>query len=142
MNTKIFMGSLLGFAGVLPFFFMPFLGFILGDPQYYEWQRFYAAVILSFMGGTHWGMAVVRYKSHSFGDPAAFIISVTPALIAWVSLLLPGFYTDLVLIGGFIFMRAADYSAELPSWYQRLRTILTVIVIACLIAALSLEFVL
>ena len=82
----------LGYAGLLPFAAAAVLA-LLGPSA---WRGFasqalaaYGAVILSFLGAVHWGLAL-----RAAGDeaPAAWPrlgLGVAPALVAWVALLLP-----------------------------------------------------
>lgn len=97
----------------------------------------YAAVILSFMGAVHWGVAM---SSADQQRGKVFIASVIPALIAWPALLLTQPLALSVLLFGFIGLYAYDWSMEksqaLPDWYMPLRTKLTFIVALCLAAAL------
>ena len=46
----------------------------------------YAAVILSFMGAIHWGAAM---SSTGNKRKQYFLVSVSPALVAWVALMTP-----------------------------------------------------
>jgi hypothetical protein len=45
----------------------------------------YAALIVSFLGGIHWGLAFLQPRPAS----ALFAWGVTPSLLAWAALLLP-----------------------------------------------------
>lgn len=62
----------------------------------------YGALILSFVGALHWGSAMVlRNISQSQGN-AMYAWSVTPCLIAWVSLSADSAPGDGVLVSGFL----------------------------------------
>ncbi|HYF23212.1 MAG TPA: DUF3429 domain-containing protein [Caulobacteraceae bacterium] len=85
----------------------------------------YAAAILSFLGGVRWGAEIVAPAPR----PPVVVLSVLPPLAAWALLALP-FATPERQIGGFLVMFLAcwlwDANAEdLPPWYRRLRTVLT-----------------
>ena len=69
----------------------------------------YAAVILSFMGAVHWGVAMAGTDQQRGKH---FIASVVPALIAWSALLLPQSLALLILLTGFIGLYAYDRSVE------------------------------
>lgn len=79
----------LGYAGLFPFVAALAALATTSDPATQalavDVLRFYAAVIASFLGAVHWGVAVV--------DPAMrrarLRWGVTPALIAWTLLLIP-----------------------------------------------------
>ncbi|AYG93950.1 DUF3429 domain-containing protein [Brevundimonas naejangsanensis] len=69
---------ILGWSGVLPFAVLTgALAFGLGDPdQVAGALRLYGAVILSFMGGVHWGVATLRSEARL----SPYAVSVLPAL--------------------------------------------------------------
>ncbi len=126
----------LGYAGLLPFLLGPLGAFGAGSvvheaiaPGLVMWCLFYGAIILSFMAGGRWGLAVEK------GEGGRLIPAVTPALIGWAALV-----PDTLLFGGSISIQArlivliiafaglfaAEVrSGELPSWYQTLRLRLT-----------------
>lgn len=103
--------------------------------------RFYAACILAFMGGVHWGLAIA-----GFGDdavPKTFWLrlagSVVPALVACVGLLLPPDAGLLLTAAAFAILLVGDLLAVrlgmAPGWYPRLRGPLTAVVVVCLLTA-------
>ena len=88
----------LGYAGLVPFVLLtalmrlvstellPFVSIALGG---------YAAVIVSFLGGVHWGIGFMK------GEAAPrfhFIWGVVPSLLAWLALMMP-VYAALPLLG-------------------------------------------
>lgn len=98
----------------------------------------YGAVILSFLGGVHWGSALTDSGSAQ-GNRALFrrlTYSVVPALVGWVALLLPSPANLLTLIPAFLVLLAFDVHAsranEVPAWYPALRWPLTLVVTAAL----------
>ena len=98
----------------------------------------YGAVILSFLGGIHWGLAIGPAslgKTPSFGH---LLVSVLPVLIAWPALLLPPAIGFILLAGAFITMFFVDVHASrkglAPSWYPRLRLPLSCAAATSLIA--------
>ncbi|WP_421882796.1 DUF3429 domain-containing protein [Pacificispira sp.] len=134
---------ILGLAGLIPFF-APALGLWSGDPSLIHnaliMQFGYAAVILSFLGGVHWGRALA-------GDActpnwARLIWSVTPATLGWALLLLPD---AKVILGGFAVAFALAFLVDrkavavgmFPAWYGRLRKLLTIGVLTALILTLA-----
>lgn len=90
----------------------------------------YGAVILSFLGGVHWGAAVTDPLQP--GLTVRLSLSVLPSLLGWLALLLPHGLALLVLASGFLAMLAVDLHAarlsEVPAWYPRLRIPLTLVV--------------
>lgn len=121
-------GQWMGYAGLLPFV-AALAGFLLGDAarQQYFAQQFlaYGAVILSFVGAVHWGLALASGRMRIM----RMALSVLPALLAWAALLLPAAAGAWLLFAGFLGLRAWEASAPvadtLPAWYRRLRTRLT-----------------
>ncbi|WP_245184795.1 DUF3429 domain-containing protein [Halomonas salinarum] len=101
---------------------------------------YYSAVILSFLGGIHWGLAMGRDAP----APAAFrgrvLLSMAPSLIAWPALLWGGMPGAMLLMLGFMAVRGYEASAAggagLPGWYRRLRNVLTAVVVACHLAVI------
>jgi hypothetical protein len=96
----------------------------------------YGAVILSFLGGIQWGLAVQA------GRPG-FVhlgVSVLPSLAGWAALLVGGDAGLLLLAVAFVAVLAVDLrlarGGAAPAWFGRLRTVLTVAVVACLLLAL------
>ena len=125
----------LGYAGLIPFIVFSIGSWsqlpMVSDSTYILIA--YAAIILSFMGAIHWGVAMSNTEQH---NGQYFIASVIPALSAWVALLIPNSYAIILLIIGFIVLILYDWSVEkpqrLPPWYIPMRNRLTVVVIVCL----------
>jgi hypothetical protein len=133
----------LGAAGVLPFaaavlvLVVPSAGLSLVSPGLAATAlTAYGAVILSFLGGVHWGAAVTGPSQP--GLTLRLSLSVLPSLVGWLALLLPHGLALPVLAGGFLAMLAVDLRAarlsEVPAWYPRLRIPLTLVVTALLLA--------
>ncbi len=130
----------LGFAGLLPFL-MLMLGVWFADVSWLGdfllGQKAYAMVILSFLGGIHWGAAMLCSTLSLNDTKKALVWSVTPSLIAW-SATLSGEFGMAVLIGGFIVALEVDKRMfsryGMPDWLIRLRTRLTVAVVMLLAA--------
>lgn len=79
---------LLGHAGLIPFVALAALVFTAGAEWRYSilWAlAAYAAVIVSFLGALHWGLAM-RAEPSAWGS---YLWGVTPCLLAWASLLTP-----------------------------------------------------
>lgn len=131
----------LGGTGLIPFVaatLLLLLGPVAWEGTAVAALQGYAAVILSFVGAVHWGLALgVTDQEHR---QRLWYWSVVPALLAWVALLLPALPAVGLLLCGFGAQYAADRSAcrlgLLPVWYQRLRRGLTATVMLCLLASL------
>jgi hypothetical protein len=116
-----------GLLGVLPFWTVPAVALLapawIGVAGAVE--AVYAALILSFLGGARWGLAV-RAASP---DPAVVGLAMTPTLVGLAVLVLTHGQMRLqllVLAAALSLIWAWDAGAEdLPPWYGRLRTTLT-----------------
>ena len=85
----------------------------------------YGAVILSFLGAVHWGLAMQDDRS-----PYWYVWSITPALFGFASLVLLDVEMRIVtLIPLFALAWLVDRQAAkrhlIPNWYMRLRSMLT-----------------
>lgn len=100
----------------------------------------YASVIISFLGGIHWGVAVTYYARHSKTSNLLILGGVLPPIIAWGAL----FYYDtpvtlLILTLLYTSVWAIDsllYSNDIiPQWFFNLRCIVTPVVVVSLYVA-------
>lgn len=128
----------LGLAGLVPFLALagsawlaPVAWQVIAIPAFLT----YSAVILSFLGGVQWGVAMSLEPDDSDGFRTRLALSMAPSLIAWPALLLHPATGAWVLIAGFLVVRLHECGRAsrelLPTWYQSLRTLLTVVVVAC-----------
>jgi hypothetical protein len=88
----------LGYAGLIPFVLGALLvWFVRPDahPYVVDALAAYAALVVSFLGGIHWGLGFIH------GQPRLFTWGVVPSLLAWVALLMPP-YAGLVLQGALL----------------------------------------
>lgn len=78
----------LGYAGLLPFVLGAFLVWIV-RPDAHPYATLalsaYAAVIVSFLGGIHWGFGF----REAAPPPSLFLWGVLPALVAWAAVMMP-----------------------------------------------------
>lgn len=129
----------LGGLGALPFIALTLLVLVtdIDDARALQALSAYGAVILSFLGGIHWGFALARAP----GSPStsALVISVMPSLFGWCALLLERKTGLFVLAAAVIAMFFVDGALTrrglAPAWYPRLRLPLTIIVAGCLLGA-------
>lgn len=131
--------SVLGYGGALPFVLAAlatqtsFLPAELARSLLFN----YGGVILSFVGALYWGFAMQTPAIEDALRVQLYIWSVLPALIAWFALsigcppLTAGF-----MIAGFGAQWLLDTRVRrllnLPAWYLRLRTQLTLVAILSL----------
>ncbi|MBE58710.1 MAG: hypothetical protein CMD66_04805 [Gammaproteobacteria bacterium] len=128
------MGMRLGYLGLIPFVFGAVTALLSQELVSLAFQAFilYSLAILSFMGGVHWGLALITGTRQS----TRLLISVVPVVAAWICLIaLPAPLTLAVLGGGFIAQWFIDRPilAELPipSWYLEMRPRLAYVVAGC-----------
>jgi hypothetical protein len=87
----------LGYAGLAPFVAGALLIWIVRAealPYVTASLAGYAAVIVSFLGGIHWGFGFRRPEP----PQSLFVWGVVPSLVAWVAVVMPA-YAGLVLLG-------------------------------------------
>lgn len=78
----------LGHAGLLPFVVGAALVWLVREdahPYATLAMSAYAAVIISFLGGIHWGLAF----RHAEPPRALLVWGVVPSLVAWVAVMMP-----------------------------------------------------
>lgn len=123
----------LGIAGLIPF--AAALGLAWWGPI--AWQImaiysfvYYSAVILSFLGGVHWGAAIQNPRE---GNRRRLVLAMVPSLIAWPALMMNTVSGLWVLLAGFVLIGGYDVSRDgrvgFPRWYLMLRLLLTLFVL-------------
>ena len=136
------LAKILGYAGLIPFLVFSLATWVpvpLANNPHFVLST-YAAVILSFMGAIHWGVAMSRDSSIAVSELG---FSVLPALLAWLALLIPALFAYALLVPCFFVLYLGDrYASDkglLPDWYLPMRFVLTtVVILSLIIAALAL----
>lgn len=129
-----------GLAGILPFLAPPVAALL-----WPEWRgiaglvaALYGALILSFLGGARWGLAVAR----AVPGFAVVSLAMLPTLVGLALLLLPAERRGVQLAGlaaALLLHWLWDARAGgLPQWYPRLRGMLTAGAVAGLLAMAAL----
>ena len=133
--------SILGYSGTIPFISLAVI-LLLANASFStpaasalaaSALHIYGAIILSFLGGLHWGRIACNPDIKP-SDKWFLIYSVLPSLIGWSSYLLADIWQDaaLILIAGFIISYVIDIRfiklGAWQSWMKPLRTNLTLIV--------------
>jgi hypothetical protein len=97
----------------------------------------YGAVVLSFLGGIQWGLAVASADRSDSWRRYGF--AVLPPLAAWVGAWIGGRTGLIVLAAAMgvwgLYELWSTGLGEAPSWYGRLRALLTVVAVAALASA-------
>jgi len=131
---------LLGYAGLIPFAAAATLAVAGPAP----WRGLalpaltaYGAVILSFLGAVHWGLALRASPEESSAAWPRLGLGVLPALVGWVGLLLPVPFGLALLATGLLAVAATETVAArgglLPPGYLALRWTLSLGAAACLL---------
>ena len=128
----------LGFSGLIPFVAAAVVGHLSAESLHdlsLQALLAYGAVILSFLGGIRWGLAIATTDSADLFGP--LFLSVLSALLGWIALLVPS-STGLVLLAlGFAAILIADlWLSTAPHWYRLLRLPLSVGAIVALLMGL------
>jgi len=123
----------LGYAGLIPFAVCALAIVVFRQDLFLQETAgkallAYGAVILSFLGGAHWGRAL--YAPNTSLQTRDFVLSVLPSIFGWSCLLLPIISAGvLLLILGYIWQVYVDLNGMrqniLPHWFGRLRVQLT-----------------
>lgn len=133
----------LGYLGLVPFVMGVVLLALLGPETHEQEHAFvvdalsrYAAVIISFLAGIHWGLAM-RGGAPRLDDRLTW--GVVPSLIAWVAVLMPA-SAGLVVHGVTIVVCYLNDRKHYPSWgaaaWLTLRFRLSVVAaLSCFMAA-------
>lgn len=131
----------LGYGGLAPFIVLA-AACLLDPRRSGVWQQMalnYGAVILSFVGALHWGIAMSATALSERTRNACFAWSVIPALLAWLALLLDPIAGSTLMAAGFAAHYLQDWRllrrAGVPGWYLPLRLRLSIVAALSLIAA-------
>lgn len=133
--------ALLGYGGLIPFVVLAPAS-LLDHHHGAAWSDAlyaYGAIILSFVGALHWGLAMSLPGLNERQRSTWFAWSVVPALIAWPAALLTPPLAAPLLVGGFVAHYLQDRrlagQATLPTWYLPLRLRLTRVAVVSLVTA-------
>jgi hypothetical protein len=128
----------LGYAGLIPFIAFCVACWLASPdwfPLFIKNQLAYGILILSFLGGIHWGAAILTPGLSAQQARRALIWSIVPALAGWGATMIGGFGFAVLLIG-FIVAYRVDRNLYawygMPAWLIELRFRLTCVVVAAL----------
>lgn len=132
----------LSYAGLIPFVLLAMLLWLSSEwfhPFVALALQGYGAVIVSFLGGIHWGVGFRNALSMHNAPRFAFWWGISASLLAWVSVMMPA-YAGLPLLG---LLLLACYLVDRRTWpamglapWLGMRLHLTVVAaLSCLIAA-------
>ncbi|MBI3285358.1 MAG: DUF3429 domain-containing protein [Burkholderiales bacterium] len=129
----------IGIAGLVPFILLtPICWLVHPDwlGYFIRAQLSYGIAILSFLGGLHWGVALLHGAKDEQETKKSLLWGVIPTLIAWCSMINMG-VGFLVQIVGFIVAYQVDRRLYLgyamPVWFIHLRLQLTRVMVGALL---------
>ncbi|MGY0197294.1 DUF3429 domain-containing protein [Leptothrix sp. BB-4] len=135
----------LGYAGLAPFVLGALLTMLIPADLYegavldfvFHGLMAYAAAIVSFLGGIHWGLGM----RSTVPSPVPFAWGVAPSLLAWFAMLLPA-HAGLVIAGlslvACYLVDRRTYPAHGLGHWMTLRFRLTLVAsLSCFLAAAS-----
>lgn len=130
--------QILGYGGLIPFIGLAVLANV--EPAHGFLYRgallVYGAVILSFVGAIHWGVAMMTTSLSDQDRRSCYVWSVVPSLLGWITYILSPVIAAFVLILGFLLQYWRDAilarKIEWPVWYLPLRIRLTLVAILSL----------
>jgi len=124
-----------GLLGLIPFIAPPVISWIFSDLRPFAGlvQVLYGALILSFLGGARWGLAIAG----SVPRTLAVSLAMLPTIVGLGLLLLPA-STRRIQLCGLALALGLHWiwdlrGRDLPVWYAGLRTLLTVGAVAGLV---------
>lgn len=125
----------LGYAGLLPFVgaaLWALAGPAAQQALAAQVLAAYAATIVSFLGGIHWGLAFAQPAGPA---PGRLVWGVVPSLLAWPALLLPPAAGLAVLAATLVLCYAVDHRAYpglgLAAWLPLRRALSAVAALSC-----------
>ncbi len=136
---------LLGFSGLVPFIGLAIAFLVMepgARPMLAQAMMLYAVCIISFLGGIHWGIALVFHELPVVYVVTSLVWSVLPALMAWPLSLMPLSQALPWAAVALMFILAVDLRLNkhypIPLWFSSLRSILSVVACVCLLFAWAL----
>lgn len=132
----------LGHAGLIPFVLLTLLLWLV-IPEQHPFVALalqaYGAVIVSFLGGIHWGAGFRQALSTHHAPRVHFLWGVTPSLLAWVGIMMPAFaglpWLGMVLLLCYWMDRRTWPDLGLAPWLPLRLQLTTVASLSCFVAA-------
>jgi hypothetical protein len=113
----------LGYAGLIPFVGLALLLWLVSadlHPFVALSLAAYGAVIVSFLGGIHWGIGLRYEVTQTPGHTFHLAWGVVPSLMAWVAMLMPAYaglpLLGLAMVGCYLVDRKTWAGAGLSHW--------------------------
>ena len=128
----------LGYGGAIPFVGLSLAILFSTDTpsDARQWLFGYGVVILSFLGGLHWGRIAAQTEQPP--QPLWLVYSTLPSLIGWFAWMMPASVGIGMLAGGFILCAIVDLQlvrkGVFASWMSELRLMLSAIALLSLLS--------
>ena len=132
----------LGYAGLIPFILLAALMWLV-DAELLPFVAIalsgYAATIVSFLGGVHWGIGFMKGEAT---PQFHFVWGVVPSLIAWLALMMPAYAAlplfGLVVVACYAVDSKTYPAAGLASWLPMRLRLTVVATVSCVLGAAAL----
>lgn len=135
---------ILGYAGLIPFFFLTLavvFGWklpLIGAARLDWWLVVYAGLVVSFLGAIYWGIVLISPRLTDEESRLYLSYGVMPSILAWLTFLLP--VRGALVAMGLLILLAYTVDAfllfpRLGSDYAKLRLHLSVAVLVMLFIA-------
>ena len=132
----------LGYAGLIPFMFLALCLWVVGEdlhPYVALSMQAWGAVIVSFLGGIHWGVGFHNALTQANAPRLHLVWGIVPTLLAWVAVMMPAFaglpLLGFVLIGCYLVDRQTWPDAGLAPWLPMRWRLTVVSSLSCFLAA-------
>ncbi|MBM3387248.1 MAG: DUF3429 domain-containing protein [Betaproteobacteria bacterium] len=132
----------LSLAGLIPFVFLALCLWVVGEdlhPYVALSMQAYGGVIVSFLGGIHWGVGLRNAITQPNAPPLHFSWGVLPPILAWIGVMMPAFaglpLLGFVLIGCYLVDRKSWPAAGLAPWLPMRLQLTIVSSLSCFLAA-------
>ena len=132
----------LGYAGLIPFVFLALCLWVVSEdlhPYVALSMQAYGGVIVSFLGGIHWGVAFRNAVTQRDAPAVHFTWGVLPSILAWIAVMMPAFaglpLLGFVLIGCYVVDRKTWPAAGLAPWLPMRLQLTIVSSLSCFLAA-------
>ena len=132
----------LGYGGLIPFVFLAFCLWVVGEdlhPYVALSMQAYGGVIVSFLGGIHWGVGFHHALTQANAPRLHLVWGIVPTLLAWVAVMMPAFaglpLLGFVLIGCYMVDRKTWPDAGLAPWLPMRWRLTVVSSLSCFLAA-------
>ena len=134
LNRVETIGTRLGYFGLVPFIFGAISALLSHelDKLLLHAFVFYSVIIISFMAGIQWGLALVKGSRQA----VRLLFSVIPPLLGWMCVLTLPHHFLLSILGGVYLLqwfleRPILLELDISTWYREMRPRLAYITAGC-----------